>query len=86
MQREDVSRPKGPFVTESSNRAWLQVLKLSGGHTDVLECMRFLPGHRLVTRSCDGTMHVWDYASRAKIASYKVGQAGHMSGCADSWA
>ena len=50
-----------------------QALKLSGpSHTDALECMRFLPGGRLATKSADGAMNVWNIAARSHIASWKV--------------
>ena len=53
----------------------IQALKLSGGsHGDTLECLRFLPGHRLVSKSSDGVMLAWDMAARCKLASWKVSQ------------
>ena len=53
----------------------MQVLKLAGAsHSDVMECMRFLPGNLLVSKSCDGVMHAWDFDARTHNVSWKVGR------------
>ncbi|EFN59527.1 expressed protein [Chlorella variabilis] len=45
-----------PIIDEGSR----QELRCQGScHSDTIDCMRFLPGGRLATKSCDGRMFVW---------------------------
>ena len=47
---------------------------MEGGsrHLEALDCMRFLPGGRLASKSRDGRMCVWDLAARGQLATWKV--------------
>ena len=52
----------------------LQELASESGaqHWEAIDCMRFLRGSRLATKSLDGRMLVWDTAKRLHLASWKV--------------
>lgn len=41
-------------------------------HFEAIDCMRILPGKRLVTKSGNGRMIVWDLAAKIQISSWKV--------------
>lgn len=42
------------------------------GHTDPIDCLRFLPNNRIATKSSDGRMFVWSLASGEQLAAWKV--------------
>jgi hypothetical protein len=52
----------------------MQELLLEGAvrHMESLDCMRFLPGSRLATKSRDGRMCIWDLATRQQLCAWKV--------------
>ena len=41
-------------------------------HTESVDCIRFLRGRRLASKSRDGRICVWDLASRKQICAWKV--------------
>ena len=41
-------------------------------HWEAIDCMRFLAGGRLATKSLDGRMLVWDTTKSLQLASWKV--------------
>lgn len=47
----------------------------SSRHMEALDCIRFLPGGRLASKSRDGRMCVWDLAARRQLATWKVCRA-----------
>ncbi|KAK9807273.1 hypothetical protein WJX73_006418 [Symbiochloris irregularis] len=61
-----------------------QVIKMKSGtsHGDTVDCLRFLPGGRLASKSGDGTMNVWDFDARSVISSWKVPSGGMGARCA----
>ena len=56
-------------IVESSKG---EVIVKGGGHSEAIDCLRFLPGDRLVSKSSDGRMFVWNVASGEQIAAWKV--------------
>ncbi|KAI3433327.1 hypothetical protein D9Q98_003145 [Chlorella vulgaris] len=59
-------------IDEGSRRE----LKCQGSnHSDALDCLRFLPGGRLVSKACDGRMFVWRISGGTNLevaATWKV--------------
>ena len=55
----------------------LQELASGSGaqHWEAVDCLRFLAGGRLASKSMDGRMLVWDTARRLQLASWKVRSA-----------
>lgn len=49
-----------------------EVAVRGGGHSEGIDCMKFLPRGRLATKSSDGRMFVWDAASGEQLAGWKV--------------
>ena len=41
-------------------------------HMEALDCIRFLPGGRLASKSHDGRMCVWDLGARRQLSTWKV--------------
>ncbi|KAK9805229.1 hypothetical protein WJX72_007289 [[Myrmecia] bisecta] len=77
---EAPSQPQADLCTSDSLRKGKgvspsrQEVEMGGGsHGDsTIDCMRFVEGERLVTKSSDGRMFVWDCARNTQLATWKV--------------
>ena len=55
--------------------AWvLQAVKMDGAntHMESLDCLRFLDGSRLASKSADGRLIISDFQQRSQLLSWKV--------------
>ena len=50
-------------------------------HMEAVDCLRFLRGRRLASKSRDGRVCVWDLAGRRQICAWKVRHPPYYFGC-----
>ena len=53
-----------------------------GAHSTAIDCIRWLPNHRVATKSSDGRLFVWDTATWERAVAIKV--PGCPPGCEPS--
>ena len=62
----------GAFSIADGSKEEFKVQSGSSSHSEAVDCLQYLPGNRLATKSSDGRMFVWNVGTGKSLTSWKV--------------